>query len=318
MRLYAAPMEGLTGYVLRNAHRACFPGTDAYFTPFVAPNQNHEFSSREINDLLPAHNAGTPVIPQILTCNADDFLWAARTISDMGYGEVNLNLGCPSPTVVTKGKGSGMLADPEKLDAFLDTVFSRTPVKISVKTRVGLDDAGIFPALIEVFDRYPITELIVHPRVQTDMYKKPVRPEAFACARENCSLPLVWNGDLFSVSGITALRQACSGLHGVMCGRGLIANPHLFNAYRSIFESSQAILREYHNRILEGYLETMPGDRALLFKMKELWLYMRALFPERGNFDKKLRKAAKLSEYQALANDLFDNYKAEFTAAYIP
>ena len=318
MRFYAAPMEGLTGYVFRNAHRAHFPGADAYYTPFVSPNQNHEFSSREINDLLPAHNTGTPVIPQILTNNSEDFLWAAGVIADMGYEAVNLNLGCPSPTVVTKGKGSGMLADTGKLDAFLDAVFSRAPVKISIKTRIGLDDAGILPALIEVFDRYPVSEIIVHPRIQTDMYKKPVHPEAFNGFLKNSSRPAVYNGDLFSPADISACAQAHSGLSGVMCGRGLVANPHLFNACRGLCAPSQGVLRAYHDSILEGYLETMPGDHALLFKMKELWLYMRALFPERGNFDKKLRKVSKLSEYTALVNSLFDSCQADFSAPYIP
>ena len=318
MRFYAAPMEGLTGYVFRNAHRACFPGVDAYFTPFVSPNQNHEFSSRELNDLLPGHNAGTPVIPQILTSNADDFLWAARAIADMGYTEVNLNLGCPSPTVVTKGKGSGMLDDPEKLDAFLEGIYSRAPLKISIKTRVGLNDAGDLPALLEIFSRYPVSELIVHPRIQTDMYKKPVRPETFAEVMQKISHPVVYNGDLFSPAGISALIQAHSGLSGVMCGRGLIANPHLGGAFRGLPAPGSDVLRTFHDRLLEGYRGIMPGDRALLFRMKELWLYMGALFPCRGSFDKKLRKAGKLSEYTDLVNSLFDGCEADFSASYTP
>ena len=318
MRFYAAPMEGLTGYIFRNAHRACFPGTDAYFTPFVSPNQNHEFSAREINDLLPEHNAGTPVIPQILTNNADDFLWAARAIADMGYAEVNLNLGCPSPTVVTKGKGSGMLGDLCALDRFLDGIFASSPVKISVKTRIGLNDEGHFPVLIEIFNRYPLAELIVHPRVQADMYKKPVRMEAFEDIVKEYRGRLVYNGDLFSPEGISALSQKYTELTGIMCGRGLIANPHLFGVCMGLSAPDKAILRTFHDTILEGYQKTMPGDKALLFKMKELWTYMGCLFPERGSFDKKLRKASKLSEYKALTDSLFSDYEPVFSAFYRP
>ena len=318
MRYYAAPMEGLTGYVFRNAHHACFPGTDAYFTPFVSPNRNHEFTSRELKDLLPEHNAGTPVVPQILTNNADDFLWSAHAISDMGYDEVNLNLGCPSPTVVTKGKGSGMLGDTGKLDAFLEKVFSSAPVRISVKTRVGLTDEDSFAELLEVFGRYPIRELIVHPRIQTDMYKKPVRPHMFALAQRSCPLPLIYNGDLFAAGALNALVPSSDSLHGAMFGRGLIANPHLINACQGLSAPDSAIIRRYHDMILEGYEATMPGDRALLFKMRELWHYMSALFPERGSFDKKLKKAAKLSEYRAVTNDLFDTCGADLSAVYHP
>lgn len=318
MRYYAAPMEGLTGYVFRNAHHVCFPGTDAYFTPFVSPNQNHEFTSRELNDLLPEHNSGTPVIPQILTNNADDFLWAAHAVSDLGYEEVNLNLGCPSPTVVTKGKGSGMLGDIRKLDAFLEKIFSHTPVRISVKTRIGLADDNDFAYLLDVFGKYPVCELIIHPRVQADMYKKPVHPQAFVLAQKSCTLPLVYNGDLFDIESLKSLVSASDSLHGAMFGRGLIANPHLINACRGLSAPDNAVIRRYHDIILEGYEAAMPGDRALLFKMRELWHYMSALFPSRGNFDKKLKKASKLAEYRAVTEALFDNFEADLSAAYHP
>lgn len=316
MHLYAAPMEGLTGYVFRNAHRTYFPGADAYFTPFVAPNQNHEFASREINDLLPAHNTGTPVIPQVLSANASDFLWAVESIADMGYTEVNLNLGCPSPTVVTKGKGSGMLGDPDKLDRFLDEIFKHTPIKISIKTRIGLNDAGYLGRFIEIFGKYPVHELTVHPRIQTDMYKKPVRREAFEEIMAAYKGPVIYNGDLCSQEDISSLANAHSNLSGVMCGRGLIANPYLFGAYKNLPVPGADTLRAFHDSVFEGYKETMPGDKALLFKMKELWYYMASLFPDRGNFDKKLKKAAKISEYTAAVGSLFETCSADFSASY--
>lgn len=105
-----APMEGITGYVYRSAHHALFPHVDRYFTPFLQPNQNHRFASRERNDVLPEHNKGITLIPQILTNRAEDFIWMAGELEALGYDEVNLNLGCPSGTVVTKYKGAGFLA----------------------------------------------------------------------------------------------------------------------------------------------------------------------------------------------------------------
>lgn len=316
MRFYAAPMEGLTGYVFRNAHRTCFPGVDKYFTPFVSPNQHHQFSARELNDILPENNAGVPVIPQILTNHAGDFLWSCREMAGMGYDEVNLNLGCPSPTVVTRGKGSGMLGDIGILRAFLDEIYDHSPVKISIKTRIGLSDEGNWEALIELFNGYPISELIVHPRIQTDMYKKPVRPAAFEAAFRLCRHPLVYNGDIFSPADAKAFSEAHSGLTGLMCGRGLIAMPHLFMLVQGSAPPSPGVIRAFHDMLLEGYAKTMPGDKAALFKMKELWHYMGGLFPDRGAFDKKLKKAEKISTYIALVNDLFETCAPDLSAPY--
>ena len=174
MNYYFAPMEGVTGYVYRNAHHAIFPGIDKYFTPFVSPNQNRCFTPREKRDILPENNRGICVVPQILTNRSDYFLRTMKELAAFGYQEVNLNLGCPSGTVVSKGKGAGFLEDADKLDAFFDEVFQKADLekmKISVKTRIGIEDAEEFEDLQKVFQRYPFAEVIVHPRVRSDFYK---------------------------------------------------------------------------------------------------------------------------------------------------
>lgn len=166
-----APMEGLTTIYYRRALARWFGGVDRYFTPFLTPTQDHRFTKRELREVLLEHNGGLPTVPQLLTRNAEDFLWAAGELAAMGYREVNLNLGCPSGTVVAKGKGSGFLAHPAELDAFLEEIFSKAPCAISVKTRIGLKDPEEFPVLLAIYRKYPLAELIVHPRVRTDMYK---------------------------------------------------------------------------------------------------------------------------------------------------
>ena len=171
MKFYLAPMEGITGYIYRNAHATYFGGVDKYFTPFIATTQHGKFTSRELNDILPEHNEGIAVIPQILSNNAADVMVTVQQLVTYGYEEVNLNLGCPSGTVVAKGKGSGFLAYPEALDRFLNEVFEKTPIKISIKTRIGKENPDTFNELMEIFNRYPLEELIIHPRVQTDFYR---------------------------------------------------------------------------------------------------------------------------------------------------
>ena len=169
MKFYFAPMEGITGYVFRNAHHACFPSVDRYYTPFISPNQNRPMSPKEKRDVLPENNRNIPLIPQILTNNAAQFLQAAKVLADMGYEDVNLNLGCPSATVVTKGKGAGFLGEKQKLRAFLDEVYEQTPIPVSLKTRLGMRDPMEIVELLELFYPYPVKEWILHANGAKDV-----------------------------------------------------------------------------------------------------------------------------------------------------
>ena len=172
MNLYFAPLEGITGYVYRNAFHKIFKSNiDKYFSPFISPGVNQPLTPKELRDIHPDNNKGIKLIPQILANNPDDFLLASTYIRDLGYNEINLNLGCPSGTVVAKGKGSGLLADTDKLLRMLDKIYEKTDMEVSVKTRIGKDDPDEFPELLEIFNRFPIKELIIHPRIRTDFYK---------------------------------------------------------------------------------------------------------------------------------------------------
>ena len=161
-------MEGITGYIYRNALYSCYNNIDKYFTPFIMPNQNRCFNTRELNDVLPEHNRGMYTVPQILTNSAEDFVKTALALQRMGYDEVNLNLGCPSRTVVTKMRGAGFLAEQQLLRKFLDEIFDRLDMKLSIKTRIGMENPEEFYELIEIYNRYPMEELIIHPRLQTE------------------------------------------------------------------------------------------------------------------------------------------------------
>ena len=169
MKFYLAPMEGLTGFVFRNAYQKHFGNIDTYFTPFI---NNKKMNYKEIKDILPEHNEGMHVVPQILTNRAEDFLAIAKELGNYGYESVNLNLGCPSGTVVAKHRGAGFLAVPEELDHFLEEIFAECPLRISVKTRVGVNDAGEWEHLLSIYEKYPMEELIIHPRVQKDFYMR--------------------------------------------------------------------------------------------------------------------------------------------------
>ena len=196
MKIYLAPLEGITGWIFRSAVHECFGGFDKYFVPFIKPNQMGHFSAREKKDILPDHNRGMYTVPQILTNRAEDFLRTAKKLEEYGYSEVNLNLGCPSKTVVTKGRGSGFLAYPEQLERFLDEIFDKCEIRISVKTRLGMDDPREFERLLEIYNRYPMEELIIHPRVQKEFYKSTPDLGAFAAAADSSRSPVCYNGDI--------------------------------------------------------------------------------------------------------------------------
>ena len=164
MRYYFAPLEGITDSIFRDVHHRFYPGMDRYYTPFLSPTIHRALTNKEKREIPPAETLSYHSVPQILTKSAEDFIWLAGQCRDLGYTEVNLNLGCPSGTVTAKGKGSGMLRTPDTLDSFLDAVFSGTDMPISIKTRIGFADPGEFPAILDIYNRYPICELIIHPR----------------------------------------------------------------------------------------------------------------------------------------------------------
>lgn len=318
MNLYFAPMEGLTGYVYRNAHRACFGGVDKYFTPFLSPNQNHRFTAKEEKDVLPEHNEGIPLVPQILTNRAEDFIWAAEEMKARGYREVNLNLGCPSGTVVSKYKGAGFLARQEALNRFLDRIFQEVDLEISVKTRIGIAAPEEFPELMEIFNRYPIRELIVHPRLRTDFYKNTPDRESFGYAVKESRAPLCYNGDIFTGEAFRSAASRFPSVEHVMLGRGLLANPALAERIRGIEEAplTSSRLAAFHRVLYEGYRLAIPEERNVLFKMKEMWTYLICMFPEADRYGKKIKKAKSAGEYEAAVAALFREREPDPQAGY--
>lgn len=296
MRYYFAPMEGLTDSVYRRLHHKYFPGVDRYYMPFFSPTVHRRLTPREERELPPADSVSFCAVPQVLTKVPEDFLWAAQQCRDRGYPEVNLNTGCPSGTVMAKGKGAGMLADPDELDRFLDAVFSRSPLPISVKTRLGLRSPEELPALMTVFNRYPIRELIVHPRLRQDFYDGPIRADGFRYVLETSKNPVCYNGNLCSLSDLQVFSEACPRVEAVMLGRGLIGDPGML----SPGGTTPATLEGFYGELLEGYLEAFGGSRNAMFRLKENWRYLLCRFEGAEKLGKRLRKTTSLEEYRTI------------------
>ena len=296
MRYYFAPMEGITDSIYRRLHHKYFPGADRYYMPFLSPTIHRTLTHKEDRELPVADSVPFTAVPQILTKVSEDFLWAARVCADRGYDEVNLNIGCPSGTVVSKGKGSGMLRDVNALDAFLDAVYRESPLSVSVKTRLGLESPDEFPAILEVLNRYPIKELTIHPRVRKQFYDGNVHMAMFDYAVANSRNPLCYNGDILSLSQAEALQRRCPAVEAVMIGRGLIADPGLLRGGTDK-ESLEGFLTE----LLEVYDVEFGGSRNAMFRMKENWGFLHSRFEGSDKLWKALRKTTDVSEFKSLS-----------------
>ena len=301
MRYYFAPMEGVTDSVYRRLHHRYFGGIDCYYMPFISPTMHQTLTGKEDRELPMADSVPFAAVPQILTKVPEDFLWAARVCRDRGYEEVNLNMGCPSGTVVAKGKGSGMLADPDGLDRFLDAVFTASPLPVSVKTRLGINDPGEFPAILDVFNRYPMKELTIHPRVRKQFYQGEVSMDMFRHAVKESKNPLCYNGDLVARTDCEKISAEFPQVKALMLGRGLVADPGMLLPNGTDVQ----VLEQFHDALLEEYLVLFGGSRNAMFRLKENWSFLLPRFENSEKLGKRLRKTTDLGEYRIIAAEIF-------------
>lgn len=297
MDIAFAPLEGITTYIYRRSHAKFFGGCGRYFAPFMVACQKSGFKAHEIKGLLPENNDGLVLIPQLLGNDAESFVFASRQIAELGYGEININLGCPSGTVVSKRRGSGLLAYPEELERFLEGVFAGVKVKISVKTRLGLENPEEFYKILEIYNKFPIEELIIHPRVRRDMYKNTPNLEMFGHAVQQSANPLCYNGDIFTVSDFEGICAKFSRLDSLMLGRGAVANPALPRMINGGKVLELEEFKAFHDEIYENYRAEYSGDRNVMHRMKELWFYMGSLFAQSRRQIKRINKCLYCSDY---------------------
>jgi len=300
MRYYFAPMEGLTDSIYRRLHHKYFPGVDRYYMPFLSPTIHRQLTHKEDRELPMADSVPFTAVPQVLTKVSEDFLWAAQVCRDRGYDEVNLNIGCPSGTVVSKGKGSGMLRDPKLLDQFLEEIFAKSPLPISVKTRLGLEKSDEFPAILEVLNRYPIKELTVHPRVRKQFYDGSVDMEMFDYAVKSSKNPLCYNGDILTLQQAKELREKYPEVLSVMIGRGLIADPGMLSG-----GTDKAALEGFMNELMAVYEVEFGGSRNAIFRLKENWGFLHSRFEGCDKLWKRLRKTTDAAEFKSISAEIF-------------
>lgn len=316
MELSFAPMEGVTSCIYRQVHKELFGGADRYYAPFLAPDGQGKVKLSALRDVLPENNEGLLLVPQILCSAPGPFLALADELAAMGFDEVNLNAGCPSGTVVPKHKGAGMLGDPAALDAFLNEVFSRCPIRVSVKTRLGLERTDEFVAILEVYKRYPLAELIVHARDRRGLYQSVPDLDAFRLAYEGSRAPLVYNGNILCPATYNYIMSTFPDLEAVCIGRGAAANPALFRVLRGGEKLRIEELRSFFHLLIERTLAYGISEHFTLGHMKELLYYVNHMFPGAKRELKQLQKASDLKEFDAALALLLDSGRFDPDASF--
>lgn len=308
MHTYFAPLEGVTDVIYRRTHAACFSGVDKYFIPFVSPTHHLVFTPKEKRSVAPAENTGFQAVPQILAKHPDQFLWAAGELADLGYKEVNLNLGCPSGTVTGKGKGAGMLRDLSALEKFLDEIFAHSPIPISLKTRIGFTSEDEWSSIWPLLSKYPASELIIHPRTRCQFYTGIPHEPSYAFAASSSKIPLVYNGDLFTPDDCIRLIQTYPTTAALMMGRGLLANPALAQELQGGAKLTRTALRAFHDRLFEGYMESHPANVTLI-RMRVAMNHLACCFENPKKVLKAIRKAQNICAYLEAIERLFTEYE---------
>lgn len=304
MNYYFAPLEGLTDSIYRRLHHKYFPGVDRYYTPFFSPTVHRALTAKEKRDLPLAEELDAQVIPQVLTKSAPDFVFMSTVCRDRGYSQINLNLGCPSGTVTAKGKGAGMLRDIDALQVFLDDIFTSSVLPVSIKTRLGYSDADEFFRLLEIFNRYPIRELIIHPRVRQDFYQNSLRMGFFEYALRTSRAPLCYNGNLCSKEDIRRFAEKYPSVEAVMLGRGLIGDPGMLSAGGT----TRSTLLAFMNELFDAYAVAFGSRRNAMFRLKENWRHLFCLFEGIEKPEKQLRKTTDEHQFRMLTEQIITQY----------
>lgn len=315
MKYYFAPMEGVTDHIYRNIHHKHFPGIDKYYTPFISVYPSFTLKNREKRGVMKENNRDIPLVPQFLVNEPKKFLYGVRLMQDYGWDEVNLNLGCPSGTVVSKRRGAGFLAAPEKLEAFFESFFDeleeaqqgQPAMKISVKTRLGMESVEEFDRLLEIYNRFPIHELTIHPRLRTDYYKGPIHMDVFRKTLAESRNPVCYNGDICTPADMEKLGEELSSSKApsaVMIGRGLVTNPALVRELQGGEKLNRSELKAFSDELYDAYREEFE-EKGLIFRMKELWGYLGASFDNCERYLKGIRKAQTPADLRAAITNLF-------------
>ena len=327
--LLSSPLQGFTDFRFRNAQNKFFGGIDTFYSPYIRLNGKLEIKNSYHRDLLPENNEGLEVIPQVLTNDADEFIFVAKYVQSLGYKELNWNLGCPYPMVARpknppniagqkqsalsqiankSGMGSGLISNTEKINHILERAHTETDIIVSMKMRLGYESPQEILDVLPILDQYPIKNIAIHARLGKQLYKGGVDLEGFQNCIDTTKHKLYYNGDITSVTQFQKMQQRFPSIDHWMIGRGLIADPFLPNMIKNnTFEypkNKMEVFNQFHDTLYEGYSESLSGATHILLKMHHLWEYFSVLFSNPHKVHKNIKKAKSIKNYEATVKEI--------------
>lgn len=311
--LLSSPLQGFTDFRFRNAQNKLFGGIDTYYSPYIRLNGKLVIKPSYERDLLPENNVGLEVIPQVITNDADEFLFVAKYVRELGYKELNWNLGCPYPMVTKSGMGSGLISNPEKINNILHRAHSESDIIVSMKMRLGYENSEEILDVLPILDRYPIKNIAIHARIGKQLYKGGVHLDAFQQCIDNTIHKLYYNGDITTVAKFHEMQQRFPTIDHWMIGRGLISDPFLPSMIKSNTSEYPAnkmeLFSAFHDTLYGIYSESLSGSTHILLKMYHLWEYFSTTFSNPHKVLKQIKKAQSIRNYEAAVAAIFKNEK---------
>lgn len=305
--IYLAPLQGFTDFVFRKTYSEVFGAVDKYFIPYIVV-KNNAVPRKHVQEIWPENNPLTATIPQVLAKNSGELIYLAEYLSTYGYREINLNLGCPYPMVTRRGRGSGLLPFPEKIEKMLASFFEKTNLSLSVKIRSGLENEHEIEKVIPVLNQFPLTEIILHARTASQLYKGKISEDIFSWALKNTNKPLVYNGDIFSISDFNKKHLKFEGVENWMLGRGILKNlflPFEINQKFILQTEKYEMLEKMHSMVFEAYSVQSDNAGNVLNKMKQFWKYFSFHFENQRKTHKRIKKIKNPKLYQAEIKTIF-------------
>lgn len=299
-RLMCAPLQGLTDAAFRRFHASLAGMGVEYFTPFLRV-EHGDVRRRDLSELTVSLRDEVRLTPQVIFRSDDEFRLLVDAVLSAGYDRVDMNLGCPFPPQVKRGRGAGMLTRPNVLAEVAESVKSYSgKVSFSVKMRLGVDRVDEWQSVADVLNGMPLEHVTVHPRTASQQYAGELHCDEFESLARGLRHPVIFNGDVRSPGDIAWLREHFPFIAGVMVGRGLLSRPTLFAEYRNGQEFDQDSRRkmslELHRQLIDEYADTLCGDTQVLSHLVPWHEYL-ADYIDRKSL-KLMRKAKTIAAYR--------------------
>lgn len=307
-KLLSSPLQGFTDFRFRNAQQKFFGGIDTYYAPYIRLNRKMVIKGSYQRDLNPEVNTTLEVIPQVMTADADEFIFVINYIASLGYTELNWNLGCPYPMVTKSGMGSGLICNTEKIDHILERAHSETDVTISMKMRLGYESSQEILDAFPILEKYPLKNVAIHARLGKQLYNGGVDLEAFQKCVETAQHTLYYNGDITTVAQFKKIQECFPSVAHFMIGRGLIADPFLpsmIKANTTVYPADRwEIFRAFHDTIYQQYDAALSGPTPIKMKMLGFWEFFSQSTHNPQKVYKAIKKASNPFKYKQAVGEI--------------